>query len=296
MSTAIPVSGVSPALTVPGVWPATQGVGAWVGPVCPTGHALLDAALTGGGWPTGALVDVLCPIGSPLAAMLAWPSVLVRMQLQQQGPGNQAGGRVVLVGAPATPSVQAWHWRGLAPWQWAQVQTDDPARRLWACEQALACPEVGAVMAWLPQASFQALRRLQLAASRHGGLLWVCRPQAARTQPSPAVLRMLLEVGKEPGQLRVQIVKQRGCAEVRSLSLSLADPWARHLLEASRWRQSQQAHPSWSGLETAPISQPWAEGLHEPIQPTGPQHGPQHAHAQLARLLGRLAQPVLSAR
>ena len=54
-----------------------------------------------------------------------------------------------------------------------------PAARLWACEQALRCAEVAAVLAWLPRARVGELRRLQLAAAQHESLLFVFRPESA---------------------------------------------------------------------------------------------------------------------
>jgi protein ImuA len=40
----------------------------------------------------------------------------------------------------------------------------DAAARVWACEQALRCAGVSAVLAWLPQVRPEQLRRLQMAA------------------------------------------------------------------------------------------------------------------------------------
>ena len=268
---------LSRALSVPGVWAALQTPAACTSAaVWRTGHAALDGALTGGGWPQATLVEVLCTGSDPLAALLTWPALVAQVCAPK---------RLVLVGPPATPSVQAWQWRGLAPWQWAQVQTNDPARRLWACEQALACAEVAAVLAWLPQASFQSLRRLQLAVNRHGGMLWVVRPLSARQEPSPASLRLELRAGGEPGQMQVRIVKQRGLLQPLTLSLPLSDPWARQMLVAARWRQAQSNTP-------VPAEVPFHESAGHQAGTRAEPHTQQHADAQLARLLGRLAQPV----
>lgn len=267
----------SHALSVPGVWVAAQASLAHdSAAVWRTGHAALDGALSGGGWPQATLIEVLCAGSDPLAALLAWPSLAAQLR---------PPGRLVLVGPPATPSVQAWQWRGVAPWQWVQVQADDPARRLWACEQALACAEVTAVLAWLPHASFQSLRRLQLAVNRHGGMLWVVRPLSARHGPSPAALRLELEAGGDPGQLQVRIVKQRGQIKPVTLSLPLLDPWARHMMEAARWRQAHGATPVQVGV-------PLHEAADDPASPSAEPLAQPSADAQLASLLGRLAQPV----
>ena len=56
---------------LPGVWHADV-LGAATTQTQPTGHALLDAQLPGGGWPVGALCEVL----QPLAGRHEWPLVL----------------------------------------------------------------------------------------------------------------------------------------------------------------------------------------------------------------------------
>lgn len=217
-----------------------------------TGHAALDACLAGGGWPLGGLVEVLQEAGGgPQAWSLVMPAL--RSWLGQAPPPGQAPrNRLVLVGPPGTPVAGGLAARGLAPVQWVQVQTPDPARRLWACEQALACSEVGGVLAWVPQASFLALRRLQLAAARHGGLLWVCRPASARAQPSPAVVRLALQVGAAPGHLAVQVLKHRGPPVPGPVDLPLADPAVQAWLAAARWRQAQRRQGAWPSVGAEP--------------------------------------------
>src|SRR5690606_8619298 len=48
--------------------------------------------------------------------------------------------------------------------------TTYPGRSWWACEQALRCVDCGVVLFWCETASFQQLRRLQLAAGT--GMTW----------------------------------------------------------------------------------------------------------------------------
>jgi protein ImuA len=69
-------------------------------------------------------------------------------------------------------------------------------RRLWACEQALRCAEVSAVLAWLPRARVGELRRLQLAAAQHESLLFVLRPESVAQSASPARLRLALTAAR----------------------------------------------------------------------------------------------------
>lgn len=257
-------SGRAP-VQVPGTWRACEaaGAGASPEPVCPTGHAVLDAHLAGGGWPLGGVVEVLQDTPGPLPWALVAPA-LRRWLAHRPPPAPEAHSRLVLVGPSGVPLAAAWRAQGLNPGQWVQVNTADPARRLWACEQALACPSVGAVLAWLPQASFAALRRLQLAASRQGGLVWVCRPESARTQPSPAVVRLLLSAGTQPGHLCVHILKHRGAAVAQPLDLPLADARVQAWLDAARWRQAQRrraADLAVARSQALPLSVPQALSL-----------------------------------
>lgn len=168
-------------------------------PVLSTGWPALDAALPGGGWPVGALVEVLqARTQAPVWQLLA--PALAQVLRQEAGP-------LVLVGAPYpvfTPGLAA---RGLPPQRLLWVRAQANAPRLWATEQALRCAEVAAVLAWLPQVLSADLRRLQLAAQRHRRLLFVLRPDTARAQASPASLRLALAPGEAP---EVHVLKRPG--------------------------------------------------------------------------------------
>jgi len=69
---------------------------------------------------------------------------------------------------------------------------------------------VAAVLAWLPQARADQLRRLQMAASEHAKLLFVMRPAAAQAESSPAVLRVLVAIQAGSDALRLELLKRRG--------------------------------------------------------------------------------------
>ena len=71
---------------VPGVWHA-DALGAGPQAAQPTGHALLDAQLPGGGWPVGALCEVL----QPLAGLHEWQLVLPALA-QAHGPPHRGRG------------------------------------------------------------------------------------------------------------------------------------------------------------------------------------------------------------
>ncbi|WP_180125727.1 translesion DNA synthesis-associated protein ImuA [Rhodoferax sp. BLA1] len=175
------------------------------GGVLPSGHALLDVQLPGGGWPLGALSEVLQVPGDAAEWRLLLPAL------------STLNRSVVLVGAPHLPFGPALAAQGLDLRRLIQVQASTVAQRLWAAEQALRCSEVAALLVWLSQVRSEHLRRLHLAAQAHRCLLCVFRPASAQGESSPAVLRLLLGVAAGPptasspeDDLAVQILKRRG--------------------------------------------------------------------------------------
>ncbi len=224
-----------------GVWRADR-VAAGAGPVLPSGHPVLDAQLPGGGWPVGAMIELL----QVQPGTGEWGLLLPAL-----GPVSQRA-CVALVGAPHVPLGPALQARGLQAQRLLCVHTDTPAARSWACEQALRCADVGAVLAWLPQVRAEALRRLHLAAHDHRKLLWVVRPVQARHESSPAPLRLLLEWAT-PAAMHVvtpadaldegarhegcvRILKRRGPPLDVPLRLPLHSPALQGLLAAARER------------------------------------------------------------
>ncbi len=169
------------------------------GAVLATGHPLLDAQLPGSGWPVGALVEIL----QAQSGQNEWRLLLPALARAPAGP-------VVLVGAPHMPFGPGLSAQGLAAERLLWITVAQPAARMWACEQALRCADVAAVLAWLPQARADQLRRLQMAASEHAKLLFVMRPARAQAESSPAVLRVSLAVQADSDALHIEILKRRG--------------------------------------------------------------------------------------
>lgn len=166
----------------------------------PTGHARLDARLPGGGWPLGAVTELIC--GNPGLGELSllFPALAA---LGEQGQW------VVLVDPPWIPYPASLHAHGLRLERLLLARTRGDGESLWACEQALSCGQGGAVLAWPQRITFPRLRRLQLAAEAHAKLTWLFRPESALREASPAALRLQLEAGDQRGT-RVRIAKCRG--------------------------------------------------------------------------------------
>ena len=199
-------------------------------PVVGTGHAALDAELPGGGWPVGAMTELLQD--RPEAHV--WPLLLPALARAVA----TRGGPVVLIGAPHEPFGPALAAGGLPPEALLWVRSDASAARMWACEQALRCADVAAVMAWLPQARVGDLRRLQLAAAQHEALLFVMRPEAVAQSASPARLRLQL-ASAEAGQMDVHLLKRRGPPLVQPLTLPARNARMAAVLAASQWRRQR---------------------------------------------------------
>lgn len=217
------------------VWQADALAGA-PARVLATGDALLDAQLPGGGWPLGALTEVLQPAGVHSEWRLLLPAL-----------ARSGNGAVVLVGAPLQPFGPALGAQGLASGRLLWVDAPAPAQRLWATEQALRCADVDAVLAWLVQVRPEQLRRLQIASAEFDKLLFVLRPQAAQTESSPAALRLWAAPSPERHSgalgdaLEVRALKRRGPPLAQPLHLAARPPHLARLLAASGVAPTQRS-------------------------------------------------------
>jgi hypothetical protein len=167
----------------------------------PTGHARLDARLPGGGWPLGAVSEIIATNPGLGEFSLLFPALA---ELGGQGQW------VVLVDPPWIPYPGSLRAQGLRLERLLLVRTRDEKDSLWACEQALLCSgRGGAVLAWPQHVGFARLRRLQLAAEANAKLAFLFRPESALREASPAALRLQMEPdGPQDAALRV--VKCRG--------------------------------------------------------------------------------------
>ena len=227
--------------------------------VLTSGHAALDAELPGGGWPLGALIEVL----HPSADIPLWPLLLPALAAHQQ----TEGGRVVLVNPPHEPFAPALQAAGLAASALLWLRADNPAAQLWGAEQALRCADAPAVLAWLPRARVPELRRLHLAAAQRARvLLLALRPDSAAGAASPALLR-LHAMADQADALRVDILKRRGPPLVTPLTLPALAPHLHALLAAEHAAVSAAAPPaSAEVLLFEPTRAPAAPGTsHAPV-------------------------------
>lgn len=198
-----------------------------------TGHALLDAQLPGNGWPLGNLVEVLQQEAQQHVWQLLGPALA--------GALRAGAEPAVLVHPPYQPFGPALRAQGIAPERLLCVQAEKVSARLWAAEQALRCADVCAVLAWLPQARSEDLRRLHLCAQAGEKLLVVFRGLQARDHSSPARLRLLVQGAED---LQVQILKRRGPPLLQPLSLQGQPARLSALLAARKARRAEPVLPS----------------------------------------------------
>jgi hypothetical protein len=183
-------------------------------PAVASGFPELDAVLPGGGWPRGALTELLLD-GEGLGELSLLMPALARIKLE--------GGWSVLVAPPHQPHAPAWAAAGVDLSRLAVVSPVALRDALWAAEQALNSGAPQAVLCWGEHPDGRQLRRLQVAAAAGNALAFLFRPARAAEQSSVAPLRLKLAAGA-PGTLSVQILKRRGPPLAQPISIVLPRP------------------------------------------------------------------------
>lgn len=219
-------------------------------PCVPSGFAALDAELPGGGWPTQALSEILLAqpgacewrlLGPALQRLLTPAAPPATRPSSAPRPGRRTGGRnpapgpaarppLLLINPPLAPHLPGLAEHGIAPAQLVWIAPRSAAHALWAAEQAIKADAASAVLAWLPEARPEQIRRLQAAALGHRQPVFLLRPaETAQAQSCAAPLRLRLEAG--PGDtLRLRLLKRRGPAHEGWLTLpALSDALVRQL-------------------------------------------------------------------
>lgn len=179
----------------------------------PTGYAVLDKLLPGGGWPKAGLTELLHEFDGIGELSLLLPT-LARL--------TQTKRIVVLVDAPYVlyPATLAAHNIDLRHVHFIAAIKRDAS---WAMEQCLRSGACAAVIGWQMLADERNIRRLQVAAEHGQTLGFVFRAATAASNPSAAPLRIRVEVYE--GETRLEILKCRGGrAPGRKIPLRCANP------------------------------------------------------------------------
>ncbi len=194
----------------PGVWRGSD-LARVTAPSLPTGFPGLDAELPGGGWPAGALTEIL-PAHEGIGELRLFGPALATL--------TAGGKRLAWIAPPHRPYAPALAAAGIDLARMFIVRTKSDQETLWAVEQALASRACGAVLAWPVAASYSELRRLQLAAEGSRAPAVLFRSQKAAAESSPAALRIALDTAD--GGLALHILKRRGAPLGRQVLLPAA--------------------------------------------------------------------------
>jgi hypothetical protein len=164
----------------------------------PSGYVELDAVLPGGGWPRGALTELLVerPGIGELRFLLPALSLLAREDRW-----------LAFIAPPYHLYAPALAASGIDASRLVCVQTSSPQEQLWAAEQALRSSACAAVVMWPARLDEKSARRFQLAAEE-GHCLGVLYGKAGRPRASAAPLRLQLSAARDG--LAVQVLKRRG--------------------------------------------------------------------------------------
>ncbi|MDR7298053.1 protein ImuA [Pelomonas aquatica] len=214
-------------------------------PALPSGFAVLDAELPGGGWPTRAAVELLTPQPGVLEWRLLAPGLRAwwaGQALPPAQPGrpvrrsraaapSAAMRTLLLVNPPHTPHLPGLQALGLPPSALIWVAAGTPAQALWAAEQAIKARV--AVLAWLPEARPEQIRRLQVSALSSDAPIFLMRPERAGQQSSAASLRLVVKPG-DGWDLQVHLLKRRGPAHESWLALPAVPGAVEPLLTAAK--------------------------------------------------------------
>jgi len=177
-------------------------------PALSSGHAQLDEVLPGGGWPLGAVTELVNATTGCGELSLLLP-VLARL--------SQENHWISMIDPPWIPYPPALHGRGLVLEKLLLIRTQNRGESLWACEQVVNGFSGGAVLAWPAALSFSELRRLQLAAERTQKTVFLFHDHKAANTASPAALR--LQLSADDGDLQIRVLKCRGQRPASSIRI-----------------------------------------------------------------------------
>jgi len=182
-------------------------------PAVPTGFAALDRELPGGGWPGGALTEVLGLREGVGELQLVLPALAAL---------SRTGRRIVWLAPPHLPYAPALAAAGIELGQLAVVRAPGRRDALWAAEQVLRAGSCDALLAWFRDLRYAELRRLAVAAEASRAFCALFRPPQAAREPSPACLRIALEPLN--GRLAVRILKRRGALAAAPVLIPIKRP------------------------------------------------------------------------
>jgi len=178
-----------------------------------TGYAELDEQLPGGGWPRGALTEILLEregIGELRFLLPALARISAKSEWQ------------AWVAPPHVPYAPALSIAGVNLKQLLIAKPQSATDAWWTAEQALRSGACSAVLAWLSMPDERRMRRLQLGAESGGAWGVLFRAASAAQERSTAALRLRLEANANG--LAVHILKRRGGHVSKPVMVNLHQP------------------------------------------------------------------------
>jgi protein ImuA len=213
------------------LWRGNQ-LGGPVGTFLSSGFGHLDDALPGGGWPCGALTEVL---------VSQFSVVELRLLVKALAGQTQKGRRVALIGPPHAPHPPGLRHDCVDERHLDWIDVDTPRDRQWATEQTIKAGTFGAVIAWLPLVRHEQIRRLQVLSSRCKGPVFLCRPEVAARDASAAPLRVVVRPHTD-WQLTLKVLKRKGVPLDETLMLPSV-PGGIHKIMTERLRYPSRLRP-----------------------------------------------------
>lgn len=182
-------------------------------PAVPTEFEMLDRELPGGGWPVGALTEILYASEGTGELQCVMPALAA---LTRQGR------RVAWVAPPHRPYAPGLLESGVRVECLTLVRVKQRQDALWATEQVLRAGACHALLAWLPAANYAELRRLAVAAESSPGFVVLFRSPRVLHESSPSRVRLVLESCE--GRLVARILKRRGAPSAAPLGIPVGRP------------------------------------------------------------------------
>jgi hypothetical protein len=174
-----------------------------------TGFAALDAVLPDGGWPVGALTEVLSKASDIDELRLVAPA------LAQLGRNSRWQ---AWIAPPYVPYAPALVEAGINLSRTFFARPNQGTDPLWVIERTLRAGVCDAVLSWPETNDFRALRRLQLAAEQGGCWGVMFRAAHFASDPSPAALRLRLHTLDDG--FEIHILNARGGCRYPSVRLT----------------------------------------------------------------------------
>jgi protein ImuA len=202
----------------------------------------LDRLLPAGGLRPGSLIEYLAAGEGQGAASLALAAARVACQDRRAFLVVDRPGQFYPLAAAA--------W-GIDLSHTIVVRPANAAEELWALDQALRCPGVGAVWVRCETLNPHDFRRLQLAAESGGTLGLLMRPARFRGQPTWADLQWLVEPqpAGDRWRLRVELVRCRGGTGGQRVFLELDE-------QTGCWSEASDIHATHLVHSSAQLADP----------------------------------------